>query len=324
MSEALVSTVIPVFNRPQMLREAVQSVIAQSWRPIEIVVVDDGSTDNTMEAAHALAAEHPGVVRVLSQPNAGPGAARQRGLEAARGEFIQFLDSDDLLLPDKFRVQVAALRADPQAGICYGNTLFLVDGMPTSTEALRTTQRQRTIFPALLAGRLWITSTPLYRRSVMDRIGPWPARRQMEDWEFDAQAGAAGICLHYLDAQVDEYRDHTGPRLAHAWTMDKRAMADRVAAHLAVYEHALRAGVDDQSPEMRKFARALFLLARQSGAAGLPLASRQAFDASRSASGTQRAQGLDFRLYRAAAAILGWRLAGRAVEWLEAARRGAS
>ena len=106
----LVSTIIPVHNRSRLLREAVASVLEQDHRPIEIVIVDDGSSDETGAVADGLARTHPETVRVLHQPNGGPGAARQRGLDHSRGEFVQYLDSDDLLLPGKFSAQVEALR----------------------------------------------------------------------------------------------------------------------------------------------------------------------------------------------------------------------
>ena len=99
----LVSTVIPVHNRAALLQEAVASVLAQTYRPIEVIVVDDGSTDDTPEAARALVAQHAGEVFVVHQPNAGPGMAREAGRRAARGEFIQYLDSDDVLLPVSVR-----------------------------------------------------------------------------------------------------------------------------------------------------------------------------------------------------------------------------
>ncbi|WP_259722028.1 glycosyltransferase family A protein [Synechococcus sp. CS-1328] len=118
----MVTTIIPVFNRHALLREAVVSVLAQTHRPIEIIVVDDGSSDHTPEVAEALRQAHPGCIRVIQQANAGPGRTRQSGLERARGEFIQFLDSDDILLPHKFAFQVAALRASADAGIADGQS----------------------------------------------------------------------------------------------------------------------------------------------------------------------------------------------------------
>src|SRR5207244_4187795 len=105
----LVTTIIPVYNRPDMLREAARSVLEQTYRPIEVIIADDGSTDgDTVRVARELEATYPGVLRYYDQPNAGPGAARNLGLKHARGEFIQYLDSDDLLLPNKFARQVAA------------------------------------------------------------------------------------------------------------------------------------------------------------------------------------------------------------------------
>src|SRR5215475_1428390 len=107
--EGLVSTIIPVFNRFVVLHEAVASVLAQTYRPIEIIVVNDGSTDETGREAEALAEAHS-ELRVIHRENGGPGEARETGRRAARGEFIQYLDSDDLLLPTKFALQVAGLR----------------------------------------------------------------------------------------------------------------------------------------------------------------------------------------------------------------------
>src|SRR5437588_4041721 len=102
VERSLVSTIIPVFNRPALLVEAVASVLAQSYRPIEIIIVDDGSTDATPEVADRLAKQRAGIVRVIHIANGGPGLAREAGRLAARGGYIQHLDSDDLLLPEKF------------------------------------------------------------------------------------------------------------------------------------------------------------------------------------------------------------------------------
>src|SRR5262249_59873860 len=97
--EGLVSTIIPVHNRPLLLQEAVASVLAQTYRPIEIVIVDDGSTDDTAQSIIALAEGYPSIVRHLRIPNGGPGAAREAGRVTASGEFIQYLDRRAPLLP---------------------------------------------------------------------------------------------------------------------------------------------------------------------------------------------------------------------------------
>src|SRR5262245_4400324 len=149
--EGLVSTIIPVHNRGGLLREAVGSVLAQSYRPVEIVIVDDGSTDDTLAVANAIAGEHPAEVRVLRQSNSGPGSAREAGRRIARGEFIQYLDSDDLLLPEKFRLQVDGLRADPTRGVAYGYTRFRhADGRVEPKPWKGSGARVPTMFPSFL------------------------------------------------------------------------------------------------------------------------------------------------------------------------------
>src|SRR6185503_20150635 len=100
MINGLVSTIIPVYNRAVLLREAVASVLSQTYRPIELIVVDDGSTDDTPRVADELGETHPQEVRVIHQSNTGPGLAREAGRHSALGEFIQYLDSDDLILPE--------------------------------------------------------------------------------------------------------------------------------------------------------------------------------------------------------------------------------
>src|SRR5579871_51520 len=92
----LVSTIIPVYNRPMMLREAVASVLSQTYRPIEVIIVDDGSTDQTPVVAEEVTRANPLEVVFVRKANSGPGPTRETGRLAARGEFIQYLDSDDL------------------------------------------------------------------------------------------------------------------------------------------------------------------------------------------------------------------------------------
>ena len=96
--DGLISTIIPVFNRPALLREAVESVLGQTYRAIEILIVDDGSTDSTPAVVRELEKIAPTVVRGIRQENLGPGAAREAGRQMARWEFILYLDCDDLLL----------------------------------------------------------------------------------------------------------------------------------------------------------------------------------------------------------------------------------
>jgi len=305
-TEGLVSTIIPVYNRAAMLREAVASVLAQSYRPVEVIVVDDGSTDDTGRVADELASG--GDVRVIHQLNGGAGAAREAGRRAARGEFVQHLDSDDLLLPRKFERQVAGLRAHPECGASYGWTrLRRRDGALEPEPWKRSGQRIETMFPAMLESRWWDTPSPLYRASLLDRVGAWLPLRVEEDWEYDARVAAEGVRLHHVDDWVCEVRLHDAHLSGRG---DAPQLRDRAAAHAAIYGHARRAGIGPEAPEMQHFSRELFLLARQCGAAGLAAESRKLFDLARDASGNERGR-LQFRLYRALAGVVGWTRLGK-------------
>lgn len=313
LSAGLVSVIVPVYNRPKLLEEAVASALGQTYRPIEVLIIDDGSTDDTREVAAALAQENTGLVRLIYQENAGPGVARETGRLEARGEFIQYLDSDDLLLPRKLEIQVERLKASPEAAICYGVAL---DNLPRVEESgsrplRRTGETIETILPSFLVSRWWTTECPLYRRAVTDAAGPWLATRLEEDWEYDCRIGALGVRLVSVAEAVCVHRDLGQHRLSRGGELDPNRLRDRFEAHRRIFGHAQRAHVGSAAPEMARFARQLFLLCRQCGAAGLSSEARELFELSRSASTSDRASGVDFRLFHLLARVLGWRVASR-------------
>jgi glycosyltransferase involved in cell wall biosynthesis len=310
MESGLVSTIIPVFNRPAMVREAVASVLAQTWRPIEIIIIDDGSTDETGAVVDALRDANPDVIRVIHQANTGVGLAREAGRLAARGEFIQHLDSDDLLLPRKFELQVEALRANPDCGAAYGWTrAHLPDGSVRTQPEKRTGEPIAAMFPAMLQSRFWHTNTPLYRASVVHAAGPWLPLSNEEDWEFDARVAAQGVRLAYVPDWLCETRHHGDTRLS-MHGMTPQGLRMRARAHELILRHAQTAGIGTDEPEMRHFARELFLLCRQCGAVGLAAESRKLFELAREASG-QRANAPQFVHYQRLARLLGWRTLGQ-------------
>lgn len=320
-NNGLVSTIIPVYNRSSMLREAVASVLAQTHRPIEVVIVDDGSTDETPKTAKVLAEAHSDVIRLVRQGNAGPGLARETGRCQARGDFLQYLDSDDWVHPLKFERQVAALRANPECGVAYCKTReYHLGETPTDRPSARTGEPLETLFPTLLSGRCWQTVTPLFRRSVCDQVGPWSQFRQEEDWEYDARVAALGTRLVWCPEFLADFRHHPGPRAGGDSLANTQKMRWRWAAHKLIYEHAGRANVDPADPHWQNFARTLFLLARQGGAAGLNAEARELFELAGEASGPTRARGWDFRLYRLAASCLGWSLTGKLACWSDRLR----
>lgn len=312
MVEELVSTIIPVYNRPTLLKEAVQSVLDQTYRPIEIIIVDDGSTDETPKVADGLAALHPSEIRVIHQKNGGPGLAREAGRKLARGEFIQYLDSDDILLPKKFELQVAGLKANPECGVAYGWTRYRhSNGFAEDNPWKRSGKKVETMFPSFLLLRWWDTPTPLYRKTFCDEAGEWTDLRLEEDWEYDCRIAALGGRLHYCNDFVVEVRDHGQGRLCKGSAFDPERLSHRAAAHALILGHAQKAGITENYPEMQHFARELFLLSRQCGAAGLAKESEGLFHLAKIASGKTRSKGWDFRIYESFALVLGWTFMGR-------------
>lgn len=307
----LVSTIIPVHNRPELLQAAVNSVLAQTYRAFEIIIVDDGSTDDTAAVADKLSLAYPELIRVIHQQNAGPGLSREAGRQIAQGEFIQYLDSDDLLMPNKFAWQVAGLKASPDCGVAYGKTRHYRAGEPApDVPWKRTGEHISMMFPAFLKSRWWGTSTPLYRRTLTDAAGPWLNLWNEEDWEYDCRIAAMGVKLYYCDEFVSDQHVHEGDRLSIGGTILPEKLQNRAEAHRHILHHAWAAHIPADSDEMRHFARELFLLSRQCGAAGLVEASQMLFELALQASTEERRNGLDFRLYALTAKIIGWRYAG--------------
>ena len=130
MHPPLVSVLIGAYNAEPWIADTVASAVGQTHPAVEVVVVDDGSTDGTLAILRGLEADHPGVVQVIAQENRGACAARNRALAAARGEYVQYLDADDLLHPDKIRLQLARLRDAPARSVATGPWVRFADAVP--------------------------------------------------------------------------------------------------------------------------------------------------------------------------------------------------
>jgi glycosyltransferase involved in cell wall biosynthesis len=161
MSKSLISCIIPVFNGEQYLAEAVESVLAQSHQPIEIVVVDDGSTDGTPAVARAFGSR----LTYISQPRGGPAAARNRGVEQSCAELVAFLDADDVWLPEKVSLQVRRMEENPGVDLCFCRFRNIWDPAVSQEE-----KRYRNHALSQAQESLSI-STLLARRSTFARFG---------------------------------------------------------------------------------------------------------------------------------------------------------
>ncbi len=241
MTAPLVSVVIPVYNGERFLAAAIESALEQTYRPLEVIVVDDGSTDRSATVARSFAG-----VEVIDQEHAGPGAARNRGIAAASGEFLAFLDADDLMPPDKLELQVGYLREHPEVGCVLGHQeLLLEPGIERPVWA--------EVAPALARARPDIAQrggVPLIsmvvRASLFEQIGGFDTSYvHGEDADCLLRAGQlAGVVT--LDSVVLRRRVHSG-NLSH----DVEALRRGTFRVLRDHMRRLRAAEGESASEPR-------------------------------------------------------------------------
>lgn len=164
----IVSVVIPIFNGAPFVAKAVESILAQGITGVEIIVVDDGSTDGT-QAVLAELATTAGIVW-FQQDHGGPARSRNRGISEASGEFIALLDCDDVWLPGKLEAQLAIMRARPEVGVVHTD-YEVVDEEGRVEERARARHSQEPLVRAFAGGHTALPSTLLMRRSVLDQVG---------------------------------------------------------------------------------------------------------------------------------------------------------
>ncbi len=178
----MVSVVIPAFNAARTIGEAVDSVLQQTYSDLELIVVNDGSTDETVQRLNLIRDRR---LALLSIPHSGPAAARNRGIAAARGAYIAFLDADDVWLPGKLAAQVAVLESRPEVGAVYG----FLDGVDADGNERRPLVRQAANGWILETLLVWNVvgngSNLLVRRSALDAAGVFnESLACVEDWEL--------------------------------------------------------------------------------------------------------------------------------------------
>lgn len=184
MRATRISAIVPVHDRSDLLQEAVESLVATRYPDLEVVIVEDGAGPETAARARALAERFPDVVRTVRHPdgrNHGPGPSRNRGVRASTGEYICFLDSDDVVLPHRFAHAPSALDAD--ASLDGIGERFLRD-MGSSSGAREVSRNRRGLTEALLGpGIRWHTSSILLRRRCFLDVGGFSeSLRTSEDW----------------------------------------------------------------------------------------------------------------------------------------------
>ncbi|MFB2969902.1 glycosyltransferase [Aerosakkonema sp. BLCC-F183] len=179
---ALISVIIPVYNGKKTIRETIESVLHQTFSDWELIVINDGSNDGTLEVIANIKDTR---LNVFSYPNAGQAASRNRGLSKAHGEFIAFLDADDVWMPDKLELQLKALQTNSQAAVAYSWT----DCIDESGQFLRRGNHinltGNVYAQMLLTDFLEHGSNPLIRRDALNQVGSFDeSLPPAEDWDM--------------------------------------------------------------------------------------------------------------------------------------------
>lgn len=304
---ARVSIIIPCYNAAPWLAQTLESALAQTWPATEIIVVNDGSRDTSLAVAQTFAARG---VRVIDQPNRGASAARNHGLRVARGDYIQFLDADDLLAPDKIALQMAALEPagpDVLASAAWGR--FATD--PASADFVPQAVAQARTGVEFLqlhheTGSMMQPGAWLASRRLLDRAGPWDEALSLnDDGEYFARVMLAARGLVHVAAARCYYRSGLAGSLSRR--TDPPALTSLFRSVELTIRHLQAA---DDSPRTRAVCADAWMRTAFEVFPAMPELAGEAERRSRALGGPRRPLPGSGR-FQLAARFLGWRLARR-------------
>jgi len=219
-SRALISCIVPVFNGERFLAQALDSIFAQTYRPIETIVVDDGSEDGSA----GIVAGYGDRIRYVKQDNAGPAAARNRGVDLARGEFLAFLDADDLWHDEKLTRQMARFSARPKLELCLSHKRNIWEPERRHEEALLKGKQHAFVeeHPGFVCQAL------LVRRSAFDRVGRFDESLRIgEDTDWLARTEELALVSEILPEVLVYRRMHSGNLTLRATSEDRMEVVTR-------------------------------------------------------------------------------------------------
>ena len=245
-----VSVITPTFNCAPFLERALQSMVDQTYDDYEIIVVDDGSTDETPE----LIERWQGKIIYLSQSNAGPSAARNLGVARSQGEFIAYLDADDMWYPGKLEQQVAFLDRHQECGLVHSDLHIIDEQDRFIMKEWHLSRRNAAVrghcLSELVNGCAIQVPTVLERRSCHDRAGGFDVRfRQSEDYLHWIRAVLNGYTIGYIDEPLAMYRWRSGSLSKNQVEMIESMIR---MFELLVQEHALLQGQGPEADGVRK------------------------------------------------------------------------
>jgi glycosyltransferase involved in cell wall biosynthesis len=254
-----ITVIVPTYNRAALFGATLDSIDSQTMAGrVETIVVDDGSSDSTVEAVSSRKMG-PGGLTLIATPNRGPSAARNAGLALARSPYVTFLDSDDLIAPDKLSKQVSLFPESGQIDYVTCDWAVFEGHRDHVLRAHRNGGRAAwPVLPDFLDGHFFPNGNAVYRREICARTGPWPEKlRTYEDWAWHIAMGVAGAAGRHCPETLLFVRQHGGSRLS------KDASRAKVVSDYGLYiQHVIRCLRGDAEAWPRFGSRACNLLHR--------------------------------------------------------------
>lgn len=206
-SYPLVSIIITCYNQANFIKSAIESAVNQSYGPIEIIVVNDGSTDNSLDIIQAISSREK--IFIATTTNGGPAFARNAGLKYANGEYISFLDGDDLYLPNRLKVHIDFLMSNYNVDISYSETQYFYNQQKNSFNIKKRPQINGDIFRKLIRGNFIPTNAFVIKSSMLRKIGGYDeSLRTHEDWDMLLRLSLAGARFGHIDQITQLVRIH--------------------------------------------------------------------------------------------------------------------
>lgn len=240
--EPLVSVIIPTYNRSEWVTEAVRSALDQTYRRIEIIVVDDGSTDNTRDVLSKYGAS----IKYIYQKRSERSRARNQGFRYSRGDYIAFLDSDDQWLPTKIEKQVEILNRKPDVGLVYTGVQFIdARGNPHTGQIAWDVPERESLYEDLMTHNTitGTTSSVMVRRTCLDKVGLFDElMNTCEDLDLYRRI-ARYYRFYKIDLPLVRFRIHTGSTqhdaaaMAKGWEITIKKIAEDTPAEFAYYKN---------------------------------------------------------------------------------------
>lgn len=232
----LVSIIIPIFNREKIVGKTLQSIFDNNYRPIELILIDDGSTDNSLNALNTFMQQKKSdnfIIKVFSQENKGAPAARNLGYSNSEGEYIQFLDSDDFISEDKFIYQLdLIMRENADFALCDFEMKYVDEG-----DRIQYHSNEKKIKKVLKAHGSFGCGSPLIHRTIAEKIS-WDVNlRRNQDVDYFLKAALLAKKIVHIDKPLYTYIRHSGDRISATYSNTAPVYLERIKSLKRLFKY---------------------------------------------------------------------------------------